>query len=155
MVSLLPWVPVHMKPCCILQEWSLCFQTNPVGCDQPLLALKPNALATFSDVTPQTVQSLIRSSERSFLWENLCDIIIFQFVGCPPTGMGFDYIAKVPPASYLASFSLDVDFFFFGRFWSFFISYSAVSFDFGFLVRGGELKSFCLCHLVSSSLPLS
>ena len=40
---------------------------------------------------------------------------------------------------------------FFGRFKSFFISgCSEVSFDFGVLVGGGELKVLLLCHLVSS-----
>ena len=27
-VTVLPWVPVHMKPCCILQEWKLLVVTN-------------------------------------------------------------------------------------------------------------------------------
>ena len=35
-------------------------------------------------------------SELSVLWENLCSIIILQFVGHPPGGMGFDYIASPP-----------------------------------------------------------
>ena len=31
------------------------------------------------------------------LWENLCNIIILQFLGCPPgVGMGFDYITSPP-----------------------------------------------------------
>ena len=32
--------------------------------------------------------SLTWGSELSLLWENLCNIIILQFVGCPPRGYG-------------------------------------------------------------------
>ena len=34
------------------------------------------------------LESLTRGSELLLLWENLCDIIIFQFVGWPPIGYG-------------------------------------------------------------------
>jgi len=40
--------------------------------------------------------SLTWGSELSLLWENVCDIIILQLVGCPSRGMGLDYIANVP-----------------------------------------------------------
>ena len=39
--------------------------------------------------------SLTWGSELSLLWENLCNIIILQFVGCPPRGMGLDYITSL------------------------------------------------------------
>ena len=34
------------------------------------------------------IRSLMLSSETSLLWGNLCNIIIFQFVGCPPGWYG-------------------------------------------------------------------
>ena len=39
---------------------------------------------------------LIWGSELLLLWENLCNIIILQLVGCPHPGvMGFDYIVSL------------------------------------------------------------
>ena len=39
----------------------------------------------------------LRSLTPMFLlWENLCNVIILQFVSCPPGDMGLDYIASLP-----------------------------------------------------------
>lgn len=68
--------------------------------------------------------------------------------------MRFDYIMSA-----LLSFCgfffrpLDIEnlFFFFGAFQSFFIDgYSAVRYDFGVLMKRGELRVLLLCHLVSN-----
>ena len=57
-------------------------------------------------------------SELSLLWENFCDIIIFQSLAhtaSPPVSMGFDFITTVPSYHHnngLPSLSLDVGYLF-------------------------------------------
>ena len=38
-------------------------------------------------------------SDLSLLWENLCNVIILQFVGHPPEGMRLDYTMPLPISS--------------------------------------------------------
>ena len=40
--------------------------------------------------------NLMWGLECSLLWESLCDIVIFQSVGSPPSGYGIAYIHKAP-----------------------------------------------------------
>ena len=81
-----------------LQQWSFCFLWN--SCDQTLLAFK----ARFSGGSSSHCQTprqgnLMWCSELSLLWENFCDIIIFQFMGCPSGGYEiWSYNSCTPPA---------------------------------------------------------
>ena len=53
--------------------------------DQTLLAFKARCSGgSFSWCQTPKLGSLMWGSDLSLLWENLCDIIIFQFVGRPP-----------------------------------------------------------------------
>ena len=107
---LLPWVLVHVRFCVhplivkslfppVLwnsQNWSpLAFRTECCGdlsswCRVPRLG------------------SPTWGSERSFLWKNLCNIIIFQFMGHPSRGMQLDYITTTPLLPVLLPFLLYV-----------------------------------------------
>ena len=62
--------------------------------------------------------SLTWGSELSLLWENFCDIIILQFVGCPTRGYGIRLYHKCAPPTILFWFLLYV----FGYRISFFVS---------------------------------
>ena len=84
--------PVDVRPVGTRQEWSLHF---PQYCGAPALKphlthwpSKPNTLGIppHND-RPQAGGSLIWG-QNSLLCENLCNIIVFQFVGCPPGRYG-------------------------------------------------------------------
>ena len=71
--------------------------------DQTLLAFKARCSggSSFQCQTPR-LGSLTWGSELSLLWENLCDIIIFPFVGRPPGGYGiWFYHDCTPPTTLL------------------------------------------------------
>ena len=86
----LPWVPVHMKTCVPPARVKSLFLPFPwSSCTQALLSFKAECSGGPSSrcQTP-SLESLMWSSEFSLLWENLCNIIIFQFVGRPPGRYG-------------------------------------------------------------------
>ena len=152
-VTALPWVPGHMKPRVHPPRVeSLLPSVLWSSCTQVPLALQSQMLSRLLLRMPDAhLGSLAWGSELSLLWENLCSIMSFQFVG-GLVGMGFGYIVTAP---FLPSCC---GFFVFGcrlSFWkgsSLFVDgCSAVGCDFGVFVRGGELKSFCYYSL--SCLP--
>ena len=55
---------------------------------------------------------LMWGSELWLLLENLCNIITFQFVGCPLAGMAFDYFVKALLLPSCCSLSLDIEYLF-------------------------------------------
>ena len=83
-IAFFPWVLVHtgtvelLFPPVIWGSW-----------DQTPWAFKArfSGGSSFCCQAPR-LGSLMWGSELSLLWENLCDIIIFQFVGCPPGRYG-------------------------------------------------------------------
>ena len=98
-VTALPWVPVHMKTCVRSPRVEYLF--SPVlwsSSTQAPLAFKTNALGAPPNARPPRLGSLIWGSELSFLWEILCNMITFQFVGCPPgrCGIGLDHDSTPP-----------------------------------------------------------
>ena len=89
-VTALPWVPVHVKPYVHLSRVeSLFLSVLCSSCTQAPKAFKAKCSGgySFQCQTPR-LGSLMGSSELSLLWENLCDIIIFQFVSHPLSGYG-------------------------------------------------------------------
>ena len=90
-VTALPWVPVHMKPCVHTPRVESLFPLVLCSsCTQALLAFKAKCSgSSSSQCQTSRLGSLTWGSEVSLLWENLCDTIIFQFVGHPPGGYGF------------------------------------------------------------------
>ena len=74
---------------CALQEWSF---SVPQCCGIPVIKLhwpsKPDSLGSSPPIVRPPEVSLTCGSELLLLWENLWDIIIFQFLGCPPSGYG-------------------------------------------------------------------
>ena len=99
-VSALSWVPVHVKPCvCPPRVESLFPQVLWSSCTQAPLSFKTKSSGGHSSQcqTPR-LGSLMWGSEVSLLWENLCDIIIFQFVCHPPCVYGiWLYCESAPP----------------------------------------------------------
>ena len=75
---------------CTLQEWSLLFP--PVlwsTYSQARLVFKAKCSGgSFSWFQTPRLGSLMWGSELSLLWDSLCDMIIFQFAGHPPTRFG-------------------------------------------------------------------
>ena len=61
----------------------------------PALKVKCSGDSTSQCRTP-SLESLIRDSELSLLWVNLCITIVLQFGGYPPISMGFDYVSSLP-----------------------------------------------------------
>lgn len=60
-----------------------------ISCSQSLLTFKAKYSGGSSSWCQNPTQvSLTSGSELSLLWENLCDRIIFQSVGCQPTRHG-------------------------------------------------------------------
>ena len=118
---ILPWVLVSTRPC--VHSPRVEFLFPPVlrsSCTQPLLAFKARCSRGPSPQcqTPR-VGSLIWGSELSLLWENFCDTIVIQFMGCPP---GELIILQVCPSFCLIGFLLYVfgcRISFLGRFQSF------------------------------------
>ena len=79
-VTALPWVPVHMKTCMHPPRVdSLFFPALWSSCTQALLVFKVRCSRGSSSSWQQTpsLGSLLWSSEHSFLWDKLCNIIIF------------------------------------------------------------------------------
>ena len=99
------WVPVYMKTCARPPRVQSLFP--PVlwsSCTQAPRAFKAKCSGGSSSWC-QTLMlgSLTWGSGLSFLCENLCDIIIFQFVGHPPDGYRI-YVAKAPLLPSLCGF---------------------------------------------------
>lgn len=55
------------------------------------------------------IRSLMLSSETSLLWGNLCNIIIFQFVGCPPGMSGIRLCVECAPLLSCCGFFFALD----------------------------------------------
>ena len=107
MSLILPWVLVSTRPC--VHSPRVEFLFPPVlwrSCTQPLLVFKARCSRGPSPQcqTPR-VGSLIWGSELSLLWENFCDTIVIQFMGCPP---GELIILQVCPSFCLIGFLLYV-----------------------------------------------
>lgn len=74
---------------CAFQEWSLSLtQSRGAPAFKHHWPSKPEAVGSPPPDARPPGWETCRSSEPSFLWENLCDIIVFQFVGYPPGGDG-------------------------------------------------------------------
>ena len=89
----LPWDPVYTKPCVLCPRvqglfhavvWSSC--PTDIHCQMLWGILPP--VPNPQDETPSGVQS-------SHSCENLCDTVVFQFVGCPSGNYGIDCIVKM------------------------------------------------------------
>ena len=88
--AFIPWVLVHTGLCVHPPRVESLF--SPVlwkSCNQTLLACKTRLSGDSSSCcrTPR-LGSLMWGSELSLLWDNFCGIIVFQFVGCPPSRYG-------------------------------------------------------------------
>ena len=81
---------------------------------------------------------------------HFCDIIIFQSVGCPPGGMGFDYITIIPSTIKEEAPSYHCVFFFVfscgisflvcsGGFFFLIDGFSVVNCNFDVLMKGDDL----------------
>ena len=125
-VTALPWVPVHMKPCVHPPRVESLFP--PIlwsSCTQALLAFKAKCSggSSFWCQMP-SLGSLTWGLELSLLRENLCNIIIFHFVGRPPNGYGiWLYQESAPPTISLWLLCLWVQNIFFGRFEFFLLTF--------------------------------
>ena len=94
-VPALPWDPVHVK------SW-----VHPLGVESLFLhscgatALKPcwpSVLLLQRLLLPMPDHQAGESYVGFILlWDSLCDLYTFQFVGCPPSRYGIAYIVKVP-----------------------------------------------------------
>ena len=74
----------------------------------------------------------------SLLWQNFCGIIVFQFVGCPPSRYGILFYCDFAPPTISLWFLLCLwmQGIFFGRFQCFFVDgHSTVVCDFGVYIR--------------------
>ena len=130
------------------------------SCDQTLLAFK----ARFSGGSSSHCQtprlgSLMWCWELSLLWENLCGIIIFQFLGCPPSryGICFYHNCTPPPPSHCGFFFVficRVSFLVGSSVFVFVNGCLAVSCEFGVFIRSCELTSF-YSAIFSASPPVS
>ena len=90
--------------------------------------------------------SLMRGSELSLLWQHLCEVIIPQFVCCPPGAYGISFYCDCTPSmscgfSFVFEYRISVlvSFMFFCC-WG---GGSPVSCDFGVFLIWCELTSFC------------
>ena len=128
-----------------LQEKSFCFTVLWSSCIPGPLASKAKCFGGSSSWS-QTLRlgSLNWGSKLSLLLENLCDVIIFQFVGRPLGGYGSWWWDKnVHPVILLPLLWLECRISFFGKFQSFLsMAVQQLSCDFGVFVRRGVLKSF-------------
>ena len=82
------------KPVCIFQEWSLCFlQSHGTPAYVPHWPSKPNDPRLLLPVPDLQVWEPDVGSELSIPWVNLCNIVTFHIVGCPPSRYGVAYTA--------------------------------------------------------------
>ena len=124
------------------------------SCTQAPLAFKAKCSGSSPPDTryPTTTRlgNLMWGLKLSLLWENLCNIVIFQFVSCPPSRDGICvYHKSTLPTVLLWHFVfrhriyfLRVSCLFFFFFFFLVNGCSWVSYDFGIFVRGGDLESF-------------
>lgn len=81
---------------CASFKIEVCFpQSCRASIIKPHWPSKPNATGLVFQCQTPRLGSLAWGSELSLLWENLCSIISFQFVG-GLVGMGFDCIVTAP-----------------------------------------------------------
>ena len=83
---------------CEPSEWSLFPWSPEAPAVKPRWFFKSQIFggAHVPGAGPLGLWVLIWGSELLLLWENLCNIIILQLVGCPHPGvMGFDYIVSL------------------------------------------------------------
>ena len=103
-VPALPWDPVQVKPCAHPPKVESVF--TPVlwsSCTQAWLTVNIKcSRGSSSQCQSPRLGNLMWGLELSLLWESLCNIVIFQFVGYPPVGMGLLISWKLP------SYYLDV-----------------------------------------------
>lgn len=127
------------------------------SCNQAMLVFKAEYSGGFSSwCQTSRLGSLTWASETTLLWGNLCDIIIFQFVGHPPGVCRILYRHECPPPIMLLWFL----FLSFGcRISSLVVSVfllhgcSAVICDFGIFMREAELKASYFTILSLTCLP--
>ena len=83
---LFPLGPSLYEPCvCPLRIFLQFTQVLWSSCHQAPLAFKDKCSGGSSSwYQTSRLRSLMWGSELSLLWENLCNIIILKFVGCPP-----------------------------------------------------------------------
>lgn len=143
-VTALPWVPVHREPYVHPPVWNLWFPSlvellcsSPAGFQSQmlwgplLLMLDPQAgEPDMAFATP--------------LWYNLCDIIIFQLVGCLPSFYGIWLYCKSTPSTILLWLLLCLWMYnnFFEKLPVFVNGYSSISVTWVSLWLRGKLKSF-------------
>ena len=89
-----PWCTWNFV--CTLQEWSLFIPVLWSSCTQAL-AFKPEcSWGSSSQFQTLRLGNIACDSEPSFPWENLCYMIIFQFVLHSPSGYGIWLYHKFP-----------------------------------------------------------
>ena len=94
-VPAFPWDQVYLESC-TLQDFSLYFpQSHGAPAHMPLgFKGKCSRGSSFQYQTPR-LGNMMQGSELSLLSESLCDIVIFQSVGCPLSWYGIAYRVKV------------------------------------------------------------
>ena len=89
-VTVLCWIPVYVKTFVHPPIVESLFP--PVlwcSCTPPPLVFKAKCFGDSSSYSHTLMLgNLMWGSGLSFLWENLCDMIFFQFMGLPPSGYG-------------------------------------------------------------------
>ena len=145
-----PWVPMCMR-LCVCPPAVECLFPSALwkSWGQTPLPSEPESLGPLQLPEPQ-LGNLLWDSEFSLLWENFCGIIVFQFMGCPPSlyGICFYYDWAPLPSCCSFFFVFGCRVYFFGKFQHFFVGcLSAVSCDFGVSIRRGKLTSFYLAIL--------
>ena len=103
-----PWVLVCTRPCVHPPRMESLFPSVLwTSCNQAPLG--GSEVSSSWCQTPR-LGELTWGSELSLLWENFCDIIVLQFVDCPPGGYGIWLYHKcTPPTISLGFFFMSVD----------------------------------------------
>ena len=149
-VPALPWNPAHMKLYVYLLRVESVFP--PVlwsTCAQALLAFSAKfSGGSYSQSQISRLRNLMYDLELFLLWESPCDIVIFQFVGCPFSGYGIAYIRKVPlllcHCGFFFVFGCRISFFFLAACGLFYIFTVC---DFAVFMSRGEVESSTLPFL--------
>ena len=133
--------PSARKTLCTLSKSRVSVSPSPVEllCSSPA-GLQHQMLWDSSQCKTHRMGNLMWGSELSLLWVSLCNIVISQTVGHPPSWYGIVYIMNPPLLPSQCGFFLV----FFGSFLFFVDNCSAVSCNFGVFVRRGELESSTL-----------
>ena len=129
---------------CTHQEWSLCFSWSCGALAlKPHWPSKPNALGLLLPMLDPQV-GVPDVGLRTHWWKNLCDIIIFPFMGHSPSGyeIWLCHENAPPPSSFGFFFIFGCRIPFFVKFQSSLLMVIHQLTEFGVFMRGSDLKSF-------------